>query len=37
MCEGVNTTGTDVLYKNAFFGRTLLPEEVIFYKYNRFE
>jgi hypothetical protein len=28
---------TDVLYKNSFFGRTLTPEEVIFYKKYRFE
>ena len=28
---------TDVLYKNSFFGRTLTPEEVVFYKKYRFE
>jgi len=27
---------SDVLYNNAFFGRTLIPEDVIFYKYYRF-
>jgi hypothetical protein len=26
----------DVLYDNAFFGRTLIPKDVIFYKYYRF-
>ena len=35
--KNINKTDYDVLYKNAFFGRTLLPTEVIFYKKYRFE
>ena len=32
----INTSGDDVLYNNAFFGKTLQPEDVIFYKRYRF-
>jgi hypothetical protein len=34
--NNINTSSSDVLFKNAFFGRTLQPEEVIFYKSYRF-
>jgi len=35
--HNINTNSSDVLYKNGFFGRSLLPEEVVFYKLWRFE
>ena len=34
--HNINTTGSDVLFKNSFFGNTLKPEDVIFYKGYRF-
>lgn len=34
--HNINTTGSDVLFKNSFFGKTLQPEDVIFYKGYRF-
>lgn len=33
----INPSGKDVLYPNAFFGKTLKPTDVIFYKKYRFE
>ena len=36
--HNINTSGSsDVVYPNSFFGRSLLPEEVVFYKSYRFE
>jgi hypothetical protein len=32
----INPTGADPLHPNAYFGRTLTPEEVVFYKGYRF-
>jgi hypothetical protein len=34
--HNINTGYSDVVYKNGFFGRTLTPEEVVFYKLYRF-
>jgi hypothetical protein len=35
--NNINPSSWDVNHKNAYFGRTLEPEEVIFYKYYRFQ
>jgi hypothetical protein len=34
--HNINPTGADPYYPNAYFGKTIQPEDVIFFKNNRF-
>lgn len=36
LTENINTSGTDPYFHNAYFGNTIQPEDVIFFKTNRY-